>query len=280
MVSAGDGALVPTAGTRWPWELLTGVSKHSHALRERPGWSLMQLTLVICNETLSWQHTTNTFLLNESPTLSLERSVQPDTAALNTLQRPCRGWEAPGKTQQKRRWNNLHVSPKSLGLQRSHGFCAGGLTTSRLLHGVFIARSSLPRWTTCWTWDLHPHTHPIPKDGNTSLVELHAKAPESWALWDHKLGEALLEIHPGPHWAQQFTLRGREAGASQRFSFLLYHLLCISNSSLTSSNLSRTSRYTLTDGSQHQKYPNSQVWVKTHSNAFSPPPNYITITGQ
>lgn len=63
--------LVPRAGTRWQ-QNLTAVSKHSHVLREESGWSLLQLTLIICNKTPSWQHTSNTFLLNESLTLSLE----------------------------------------------------------------------------------------------------------------------------------------------------------------------------------------------------------------
>lgn len=61
--------LVPTAGAGWQ-QNPTAVSKH--VLREESGWSLLQLTLIICNKTPSWQHTSNTFLLNESLTLSLE----------------------------------------------------------------------------------------------------------------------------------------------------------------------------------------------------------------
>lgn len=281
MASAEDRQLVPTARTRWQWDLLTGVSKHSHVLRERSGWSPMQLALVICNKTPSWQHTTNTFLLNESPTLSLERTVQPDTGALNTVQRPCRGWEVHGKTLQKCRWNNLLISPKSLSLQPRHGFCIGGLTTPQLLDGFIRSRSSLLRWTACisWTWDLHPTAPSHPKGWEhlscwTASKASPKRSSVKWQAWWTAAGDLprtpieLSGLHPGNR--KQEPVRG--------LALLFYRLLCISNQSLTSSNLSWTSEYTITGGSQNPKYPNSQVWVKTNLNAFPPPPNYITIT--
>lgn len=242
--SAVDRQLVPIAGTRWQWDLPTGVSKHSHVLRKRSGWSLMQLTLVICNKTPSWQHTTNTFLLNESPTLSLEHTVQPETAALNTVQRCCRGWEVHGKTLQKCRWNNLLNSPKSLILQPRHSFCIGALTTPQLLDGFIPSRSSLPHWAACtnWTWDLH---HPAPshsKRWEQLSCWTASKAPPKqssvkWQAWWTAAGSLprtpieLGGLHPGN--GKQETARGLD--------LLFYHLLCISNQSLSSSNLSQTS---------------------------------------
>lgn len=170
-MSAGDRELVPTAGTRWPWDLLTGVSKHSHVLRERPGWSLMHLTLVICNKTLSWQHTTNTFLLNESPTLSLEHSVQPDTAALNTLQRPCRG---------------RHLGKPSRSV--------GETTSSFLPNPQFTAQLWLLHWgfnhTMLAPWVLHCQSFPAPLNhlhhldlGPSPPYPSHPKGWEHLSCW-------------------------------------------------------------------------------------------------
>lgn len=162
--------------------------------------------------------------------------------------------------------------PKSLSFQPRHSYHTDGLTTPPLLDGFVPSRSSLPHWTTCtsWTWDVQP------------LASSHPKGWEHVSCWTAPKAElcAMTSLvsccwrcAQDPHRAPRFAPGEQEAGASPRFSSSVLLPAVHWNQSWTSSNLPQISKYTITDGSQDQQYPNSQVWVKTNLDAFPPPPN-------